>query len=88
MNNNKCKIEASVIDLIKSKKHKTSENSVNDLIKSKKRFSYKTSETSETSVTDLLKPSKKYLYLCGCICCDSAKVDSCTLEKYLKNDSL
>jgi hypothetical protein len=56
MNNNKCKIEASVTDLIKSKKYETSENSVNDLIKPKKRFSYKTSETFETSVTDLLKP--------------------------------
>jgi hypothetical protein len=58
MNNNKCKIEASVTDLIKSKKHEISENSMNDLIKPKKRFPYETSETSETSVTDLLKLQK------------------------------
>jgi hypothetical protein len=69
----------------------TSENSVNDLIKPKKRFPYETSktfETSKTSVTNLLKLQKKYLYLCGCICCDDAKVNSCTQKKHLKNDSL
>jgi hypothetical protein len=40
MNNNKCKIEASVTNLIKSKKYEISENSINDLIKPKKRFPY------------------------------------------------
>src|SRR6266498_3996476 len=40
MNNKKCKVEASVADLIKSKKYETSENSVNDLIKPKKKYLY------------------------------------------------
>ena len=87
MNNKKCKVEASVADLIKSKKYETSENSVNDLIKPKKKYLYET-ETSVTSVTDLLKPKKKYLYPCDCICCNGAEVDSRTRKKHMKDEIL
>src|SRR6266542_1871201 len=87
MNNKKCKVEASVADLIKSKKYETSENSVNDLIKPKKKYLYET-ETSVTSVTDLLKPKKKYLYPCNCICCNGAEVDSRTWKKHMKDEIL
>jgi hypothetical protein len=88
MNNKKCKIEASVADLIKSKKYETPEDSVNDLIKSKKKHLYESSYTSVTSVNDLLKPKKKYLYPYDCILCNGAEVDSRTREKHMKDESL
>ena len=79
MSNKKSK--TSVADLMPKKKH-LYETSVSDLIKSQKKDSY------ITSVADLIKPKKKYLYVCDCIRCDGIEVDSRTLEKHVKDESL
>jgi len=79
MSNKKSK--TSVADLMPKKKH-LYETSVSDLIKSQKKNSY------ITSMADLIKPKKKYLYVCDCIHCDGTEVDSRTLEKYVKDESL
>ena len=79
MSNKKSK--TSVADLMPPKKY-SYETSVSDLIKSQKKNSY------VTSVADLIKPKKKYLYVCDCVRCDGTEVDSRTLEKHVKDESL
>jgi hypothetical protein len=60
-------------------------NYISELIKSNKKRKV---ETSETSVADLIKPKKKYLYICNCVRCKGAEVDSRTQEKHTYDDSL